>query len=772
MKKFFRFSKKHAYLSVLLCLAMLMCMLQGAFTASADETGNTNVNSASWADMSDFAVTNKTFASAVYAKLDDPCGSGEKVLALHAQADQHNHIAYARVFAFNDGTDYIKLAAGKYTVSYKYYLKTLSENFYTASCSSGSCAPTVAAYNDSSSSANTTNPYRIYFGVTAEADFSTNKFLTSKSNALFNYEAAKTIDFENEGWQESKVSFIVTQTMVDAGTNIFAMYSANIGHTVYLKDVNVSQCTAIENGTGTYGDASEYGLISDFTNSSTLPATKADTAVGNAVAAAISVGNANNSFSATAFTTEPVVVNGVTQSALNIISKVKGNRATSFNTGFVAKDFLTLKNGEKYKISFDLYNPNYASFASNTVRLSLVNLQTASTTASSTELVQLVSDDDLKADSAKEGYVNITKEFEFVSDEYSNILALSVYSLTADANAVFYIDNIKIDKVVIENTAEFYVGNSQFKEVNYGDTIKTPSASDVSSLTKAGNISGWRDVNGDVYDLNAVIPKEIVALLSEGLAENEKVKFTAVYDSEITFTFEDYNSKPANVSSSIALLDRTGIGYDNSTNCILLKQTNSDRHFLPFGKDASGNLQLASYERYRTYSISFKYKCTQLAPDENTYFCVALGVGNTEVNCYSKALYRINLTKIEVTDIGEWKTFSGWFMAPNNYDEETDGRYIGLGITNCKLSTAEAEENTLVYLDNVTIIGTDFMLGDVDNSKVIDYTDYSALRTNILDGTVYNEATNISFDVAKDNSIDIVDLVKLKKYLVANGIIN
>lgn len=762
MKKELVLPNKRAFLSILLVCTMIISVVQGSLSVSA-ETVSETVDS--WTMTSEL-VTGGSFSQPWYAMVKDPVDSkADNVLSLNARANQHNH-GYGRAMAFNDGTNYISLAAGKYTVNYKYYLEQLEEGFYTIECGTGNCNTTIANYNDGTSASS----YELYFGVASGADFNiASSKLVSKSNSLFSYETAKNVDFERYGWQNGTVAFVVTEDMVNNNNNIFAMYSVAVGHAVYLKDITVSKCS-------TPVQASELGLISDFTKEDTLPATDST----SVAAGAMSVNNATNSIynNSNRFVAADVDVPGAGNQSVMAITFNNNKRAMCFTTGLEAKDFVSLKSGTKYQIAFDFYNPSYAEY-DNTLSpvLNLTDVTDENPIVSdgtiSKGMVTLLSGEEIYSNVAANGYVRIVKEFEVPSDKTVNRLGLYTYCKSNTVLKPYYIDNIQI--VEANNTAVFDIGNRNIKTdnitVTYGNAITAPQYD--TTTTRAGNISGWRDeATGDVYDFGAVIPKEATAKYLGTVAV-----FVAAYDNEITFDFEgcvsETGSVPGNISGQSAKLDTTA---DEGNKSIAFTQVGGDRHFLLYSQEGTVNVTaLASYEKYRTYEISFDYKCTALGTGKTNIYA-AMGVqfysGSTK-----NALYKPTL--IEITQVSEdWQRVTAYVMAPGSYDtneniniepaegESTvypfvDGKYIGLGIT----GFLEGETGSTVLFDNVTVKSVDYMLGDVSGNSVINATDLASLRTHIIGDKLLTDTTNA--DVKKDGEINAADIVRLKKYLAA-----
>lgn len=752
MKKVFVLSKKRTLLSIMLVCAMLfsICFAGGTVTASALTQPAETVTS--WQMTSDLA-TSGDFSEPYYAMLTDPVNSKDgKVLAINARANQHNH-GLGRPLAFNDGTNAVALAAGKYTVSYKYYLEALEDGFYTIECTTGNCNNTIAGYNDGTSASN----YEVYFGVASntEGGYSKTAGLVSKSNLLFSYEAAKTVNFQKYGWQNGTVSFVVTEEMVENDNNIFAIYQKQIGHKVYLKDITVTPYSETN-------EATDYGMISDFTANDTLPATDS-----SASAAAMSVNNATNSVLDNArkrFLAAEVEVPGAGTQSVLAVSFSAHHRAMPLNTGLAAKDYMTLKSGTEYQISFDFYNPNYANYTQNlSPTLKLTNLSSDSAIVASADqagLVELLSATEIYGNTAANGYVKIVKNFTVSADTTVNELAL--YSYCAK-NAVFdpyYIDNIQIVKV--NNTAVFDLGNDELEidniTVTYGDAIYAPE-SDI--YAKVSNISGWRDAaTGDVFTFGSVIPKYVTARY---VGSGETTVFNAVYDKSVTFDFNTNYSVPNTVSGKAAVLDST---TDEGNVSIAFTQQNADRHFVLYGQNGSDTITaLASYEKYRTYKVTFDYKCTELG-DGKPQIYVAMGVQHYKGTSTTDCLYKS--TVLEVTEVSDgWNTVTAYVMAPGSYDTNTnediqafnDGKYIALGLS----GKQENETASKVLFDNVTVEAESFMLGDLNNDLKINATDLASIRTHLI-GTA-TLADTVNADVRKDGEVNILDLVRLKKYL-------
>lgn len=752
MKKVFVLSKKRTLLSIMLVCAMLfsICFAGGTVTASALTQPAETVTS--WQMTSDLA-TSGDFSEPYYAMLTDPVNSKDgKVLAINARANQHNH-GLGRPLAFNDGTNAVALAAGKYTVSYKYYLEALEDGFYTIECTTGNCNNTIAGYNDGTSASN----YEVYFGVASntEGGYSKTAGLVSKSNLLFSYEAAKTVNFQKYGWQNGTVSFVVTEEMVENDNNIFAIYQKQIGHKVYLKDITVTPYSETN-------EATDYGMISDFTANDTLPATDS-----SASAAAMSVNNDTNSVldnTRKRFLAAEVEVPGAGTQSVLAVSFSAHHRAMPLNTGLAAKDYMTLKSGTEYQISFDFYNPNYANYTQNlSPTLKLTNLSSDSAIVASADqagLVELLSATEIYGNTAANGYVKIVKNFTVSADTTVNELAL--YSYCAK-NAVFdpyYIDNIQIVKV--NNTAVFDLGNDELEidniTVTYGDAIYAPE-SDI--YAKVSNISGWRDAaTGDVFTFGSVIPKYVTARY---VGSGETTVFNAVYDKSVTFDFNTNYSVPNTVSGKAAVLDST---TDEGNVSIAFTQQNADRHFVLYGQNGSNTITaLASYEKYRTYKVTFDYKCTELG-DGKPQIYVAMGVQHYKGTSTTDCLYKS--TVLEVTEVSDgWNTVTAYVMAPGSYDTNTnediqafnDGKYIALGLS----GKQENETASKVLFDNVTVEAESFMLGDLNNDLKINATDLASIRTHLI-GTA-TLADTVNADVRKDGEVNILDLVRLKKYL-------
>ena len=752
MKKVFVLSKKRTLLSIMLVCAMLfsICFAGGTVTASALTQPAETVTS--WQMTSDLA-TSGNFSEPYYAMLTDPVNSKDgKVLAINARANQHNH-GLGRPLAFNDGTNAVALAAGKYTVSYKYYLEALEDGFYTIECTTGNCNNTIAGYNDGTSASN----YEVYFGVASntEGGYSKTAGLVSKSNLLFSYEAAKTVNFQKYGWQNGTVSFVVTEEMVENDNNIFAIYQKQIGHKVYLKDITVTPYSETN-------EATDYGMISDFTANDTLPATDS-----SASAAAMSVNNDTNSVldnTRKRFLAAEVEVPGAGTQSVLAVSFSAHHRAMPLNTGLAAKDYMTLKSGTEYQISFDFYNPNYANYTQNlSPTLKLTNLSSDSAIVASADqagLVELLSATEIYGNTAANGYVKIVKNFTVSADTTVNELAL--YSYCAK-NAVFdpyYIDNIQIVKV--NNTAVFDLGNDELEidniTVTYGDAIYAPE-SDI--YAKVSNISGWRDAaTGDVFTFGSVIPKYVTARY---VGSGETTVFNAVYDKSVTFDFNTNYSVPNTVSGKAAVLDST---TDEGNVSIAFTQQNADRHFVLYGQNGSDTITaLASYEKYRTYKVTFDYKCTELG-DGKPQIYVAMGVQHYKGTSTTDCLYKS--TVLEVTEVSDgWNTVTAYVMAPGSYDTNTnkdiqafnDGKYIALGLS----GKQENETASKVLFDNVTVEAESYMLGDLNNDLKINATDLASIRTHLI-GTA-TLADTVNADVRKDGEVNILDLVRLKKYL-------
>ena len=752
MKKVFVLSKKRTLLSIMLVCAMLfsICFAGGTVTASALTQPAETVTS--WQMTSDLA-TSGNFSEPYYAMLTAPVNSKDgKVLAINARANQHNH-GLGRPLAFNDGTNAVALAAGKYTVSYKYYLEALEDGFYTIECTTGNCNNTIAGYNDGTSASN----YEVYFGVASntEGGYSKTAGLVSKSNLLFSYEAAKTVNFQKYGWQNGTVSFVVTEEMVENDNNIFAIYQKQIGHKVYLKDITVTPYSETN-------EATDYGMISDFTANDTLPATDS-----SASAAAMSVNNDTNSVldnTRKRFLAAEVEVPGAGTQSVLAVSFSAHHRAMPLNTGLAAKDYMTLKSGTEYQISFDFYNPNYANYTQNlSPTLKLTNLSSDSAIVASADqagLVELLSATEIYGNTAANGYVKIVKNFTVSADTTVNELAL--YSYCAK-NAVFdpyYIDNIQIVKV--NNTAVFDLGNDELEidniTVTYGDAIYAPE-SDI--YAKVSNISGWRDAaTGDVFTFGSVIPKYVTARY---VGSGETTVFNAVYDKSVTFDFNTNYSVPNTVSGKAAVLDST---TDEGNVSIAFTQQNADRHFVLYGQNGSDTITaLASYEKYRTYKVTFDYKCTELG-DGKPQIYVAMGVQHYKGTSTTDCLYKS--TVLEVTEVSDgWNTVTAYVMAPGSYDTNTnkdiqafnDGKYIALGLS----GKQENKTASKVLFDNVTVEAESYMLGDLNNDLKINATDLASIRTHLI-GTA-TLADTVNADVRKDGEVNILDLVRLKKYL-------
>lgn len=753
MKKFFRFSKKHAYLSVLLCLAMLfsICFAGGTVTASALTQPAETVTS--WQMTSDLA-TSGDFSDPYYAMLTDPVNSKDgKVLAINARATQHNH-GLGRPLAFNDGTNAVALAAGKYTVSYKYYLEALEDGFYTTNCATGNCNNTIAGYNDGTSASN----YEVYFGVASntEGGYSKTAGLVSKSNLLFSYEAAKTVNFQKYGWQNGTVSFVVTEEMVKNDNNIFAIYQKQIGHKVYLKDITVTPYSETN-------EATDYGMISDFTANDSLPATDS-----SASAAAMSVNNEENSLYdiRNRFLAAEVEVPGAGKQSVLAVSYSSHHRAMPLNTGLTKKDYMTLKSGTEYQISFDFYNPNYANYTQNlSPTLKLTNLSyddaIVKETADQSGLVELLSATEIYGNTAANGYVKIVKNFTVSADTTVNELALYSYGASNKVYDPYYIDNIQI--VEVNNTAVFDLGNDELEidniTVTYGDAIYAPESN---IYAKVSNISGWRDAaTGDVFTFGSVIPKYVTARY---VGSGETTVFNAVYDKSVTFDFNTNYSVPNTVSGKAAVLDST---TDEGNVSIAFTQQNADRHFVLYGQNGSSTITaLASYEKYRTYKVTFDYKCTELG-DGKPQIYVAMGVQHYAGTSTTDCLYKS--TVLEATEVSDgWNTVTAYVMAPGSYDTNTnegiqafnDGKYIALGLSGKQVY----ETASKVLFDNVTVEAESYMLGDLNNDLKINATDLASLRTHLI-GTATLVGT-VNADVRKDDEVNILDLVRLKKYLV------
>ena len=753
MKKVFVLSKKRTLLSIMLVCAMLfsICFAGGTVTASALTQPAETVTS--WQMTSDLA-TSGNFSVPYYAMLTDPVNSKDgKVLAINARANQHNH-GLGRPLAFNDGTNAVALAAGKYTVSYKYYLEALEDGFYTIECTTGNCNNTIAGYNDGTSASD----YEVYFGVASntESGYSKTAGLVSKSNLLFSYEAAKTVNFQKYGWQNGTVSFVVTEEMVENDNNIFAIYQQQIGHKVYLKDITVTPYSETN-------EATDYGMISDFTANDTLPATDS-----SASAAAMSVDNKTNSLddNQNMLTAKEIEVpKAGTQSVLAICFS-SYNRAMPLNTGFSAKDYMTLKSGTEYQISFDFYNPNYANYDTSwspVLKLTNLSSDSASVTAAADKkgIAELLSAEDIKGSAATNGYVKVVRNFTVSEDTTVDRLALYTYCAeTKNYDYPYYIDNIQI--VETNNTAVFDLGNDELEidniTVTYGDAIYAPE-SDI--YAKVSNISGWRDAaTGDVFTFGSVIPKYVTARY---VGSGETTVFNAVYDKSVTFDFNTNYSVPNTVSGKAAVLDST---TDESNVSIAFTQQNADRHFVLYGQNGSDTITaLASYEKYRTYKVTFDYKCTELG-DGKPQIYVAMGVQHYKGTSTTDCLYKS--TVLEVTEVSDgWNTVTAYVMAPGSYDTNTnediqafnDGKYIALGLS----GKQENETASKVLFDNVTVEAESFMLGDLNNDLKINATDLASIRTHLI-GTA-TLADTVNADVRKDGEVNILDLVRLKKYL-------
>lgn len=778
MKKELVSPKKHRLLSIILVCAMLLsvCVPQSAFMVSALTQPTDTVDT--WVMTSELA-TGGSFSQPWYAMVNDPVDvKGGLVLGVNARTNQHNHASLGRPMVFNggvaeDGTyDIVALEAGKYTVSYKYYLQTVEEGFYAPKDSVGNttvcdtCNADIKAYNDGTSASD----YEIYFGVVSNTDGGydvASSKLVSKSNALFSYETAKTVDFEKYGWQNGTVSFIVTDEMVASDSNVFAMYRKTVGHAVYLKDITVSKCS-------TPVLADEVGLVSDFTKSDTLPSTDST----SVSAGAMSVNNAVNSLynSSNRFVAVDVAVPDAGTQSVMAITFNNNKRAMCFNTGLEAKDFISLESGTKYQISFDFYNPNYAEYDNSlSPMLNLTDVTDENPIVSdgtiSKGMVTLLSGEEIYSSIAANGYVRIVKEFEVPADKTVNKLGLYTYCKDNNVLKPYYIDNIQI--VEADNTAVFDIGNRNIKTdnitVTYGDTITAPQYD--TTTTRAANISGWRDaITGEVYDFGEVIPKEVMAKYSD-----EDAVFIAAYENEVTFDFEgcistnDAGSVPGNVSGKSAMLYT-----EEENNAISFTQVGGDRHFLLYGQNGSSSVTaLASYEKQRTYEISFDYKCTELGTGKTNIYA-AMGVQFYN-GCTTTALYKPTL--VEITAVSEdWQRVTAYVMAPLGYDTNeninitpaegeskvypfVDGKYIGLGIT----GFLEGETGSTVLFDNVTVKSADYMLGDVSGDGTIRAIDLTYLRNHIMGSKVLDDTT--SADIKKDGEINAADIVRLKKYL-------
>lgn len=764
MKRHTVLSKKRAILSIILVCAMLVGLVQGTLSVSALTVPDSTVSS--WEMTSDLitrdGVNKIYFSETYYSMLADPVNSKDgKVLAINARSNYHNH-GLGRSLLFNNGIaddatyTLIALEAGKYTVSYKYYLDTVEDNFYVADCAS--CNSTIAGYNDGTSATN----YELYFGVADGANFDTVKSkLVSKSNALFAYETAKKVDFAKYGWQNGTAAFVVTDEMVANGTNVFAMYQKGVGHGVYLRDIAVSKCDDKMNAT-------DYGLISDFSSDDVLSAT--DTS--SDTAAASSVNNATNSLynNSNRFVVAEVEVPGAGTQSVMAISATGTKRAMPLTTGLAAKDYMTLNSGAKYQISFDFYNPNYEGYTDTSLLpyLRLTNLTNdnpiVSEAAIASGMVDLLTKEEIFTNIAANGYVKIIREFEV--DAETTIDKLALYSYCANNNTTqYYIDNIEI--VEVKNTAVFDLGNEDLDIDNftatYGNSLIAPE-SDI--YAKVANISGWRDdATGEVFAFGDRIPKEVTARY---IGKGENAVFNAVYREEVTFDFDsNYSSNgrvPNTISGTAARLE----AIEEGNNVIAFTQVGNDRHFLLYGQEGTDVVTaLASYDKYTTYKITFDYKCTALGTGRVNIYA-AMGVkyyaGST-----SNALYKSNI--IEVTEVNDdWQTATAYVMAPNGYDTNTaegavafqDGKYIGLGLT----GFLENETGSTVLFDNVTVSTEDYILGDLDNDAKIAASDLAAIRAYFMEDVEIANASNA--DVKKDGEINILDVVRLKKYLAVS----
>lgn len=765
MKKELAFTLNRVFLSIVIVCAMLtgVCLPQGGMVASALTQPEATVEG--WSMTNDLATVG--FSGVYYAKVKDPVDSkGDNVLGINARANQHNHDVNGGALVFNNGTEdsVVALKAGKYTVSYKYYLETLDEDFYSI-CTNGNCNTAISNYNNGTSASD----YAIYFGVASNTDggYSNTNKLVSKSNMLFSYETAKKVDFEKYGWQNGVVSFIVTEDMVASNNNLFAIYRKVVGHAVYLKDITVSKCS--ENVL-----ADEVGLISDFTKENVLPATD-----GNSLkAGAMSVNNATNSIynNSNRFVADTVDVPGAGTQSVMAITFNNNKRATCFTTGLEAKDYISLKSGTKYQISFDFYNPNYAEY-NNTLSpvLNLTDLYNenpiVSEAAISGGMVNLLSGEEIYSSMAANGYVRIVKEFEVAADKTVNHLGLYTYCASNTVLKPYYIDNIQIYEV--KNNVVFDMGNREIKadniEIKYGASVVAPNYD--ANNTRAGNISGWReDATGDVFAFNEIIPAEVMA---KYLGKN--AVFVAAYDKAITFDFEGCystnGSVPGNVSGQSAKLDTT---TDEGNKAIAFTQVGGDRHFLLYSQAGSTKVSaLAAYEKQKTYKITFDYKCTTLGTGKTNIYA-AMGVQFYN-GCTSKALYKPTI--FEITEVSEdWQTVTAYVMAPAVYDTNTninvnpaegesavyslvDGKYIGLGIA----GFLEGETGSTVLFDNVTVETVDYMLGDVSGDGTIRAIDLTYLRAYIMGDRILNDTTNA--DILKDGIVNAADIVRLKKYL-------
>lgn len=767
MKKVFNLPKKRAILSMILVCAMLVGVFFGTGAVSVSALTQPTETVDTWNMTSDLETVG--FAQQWYAMVNDPVDADNGlVLGVNARSNQHNHASLGRPMVFNDGVaedgtyNLVALKAGKYTVSFKYYLKTVEEGFYAPKDASGNsvvcetCNTDIKAYNDGTSASN----YEIYFGVVSNTDggydIATSK-LVSKSNALFSYETAKNVNFEKYGWQNGKVSFVVTEEMVANDSNIFAMYRKAIGHAVYLKDISVTPYSET-------GDAADYGLISDFSKTDTLPATDST----SFSAAAMSVNNSTNAVATKYITAADLTDENVgTQNAMAITLN-SARTGMPFNTGFAAMDYMTLKSDTEYQISFDFYNPNYANYASTwspTLKLTNLSTEGSSTiaTADRTGIVELLNKNDINSDVASKGYIRISKNFTVSADTTINRLAFystCIGYATGDATLVYYIDNIQL--VEVNNTAIFDFGNRTVKTdnitVTYGDNFTAPVND--ATISKAGNISGWNNLTtGEFVALGEVVSKEKAAKYI-----GESTVFVAEYNNAITFDFNNNISSngnlPSNISGTVAKLVE-----EEANKYIEFTQIGADRHFLLYSQDNSDTVTaLASYEKFKTYKITFDYNCTEFGTSKPKIYA-AMGVqyytGSTK-----NAIYKANIVDITAT-IDGWQTATAYVMAPNGYEVNTaegavafqDGKYIALGVT----GLLEGETPAKVLFDNVTVEPATFTMGDLSNNAIINATDLSYLRSYLLGS---KEITDTAVaDINFNGTVDIVDLVRLKKYL-------